>query len=190
IVISSELTTVEEEDLLKEAKMVYDSLEGDLNDMIPIYCSHTHKMNKGLNPVVQPQEVLTPTLEDLVKKEVMKLFETGLINRLFDSLRVSPVDVTPKTKEPKKTPRRSIKGKRFKWKVKKKKPKSDQEDMCSWLVDRAKQGEIELRRVGVQIFLLIIWRSGICASRRGPGALRRSVDKQQISFLKSARRAG
>ncbi|MCI37939.1 hypothetical protein A2U01_0059166, partial [Trifolium medium] len=98
VVISSVLTSFEEEELIKEAKTVNDSLEGDLNGMIPIYCVYTPKRDKVLNPVVQPQEVPTPTLEDVVKKEVMKFFETGLINCVLDSLRVSPVDVTPKTK--------------------------------------------------------------------------------------------
>ncbi|MCI40147.1 hypothetical protein A2U01_0061379, partial [Trifolium medium] len=69
------LTTLEEEELLIEAKNVNDSLEGELNDMIPIYCLHTFKKDKEFDPVIQSREVDTPTLEDLVKKEVMKLFE-------------------------------------------------------------------------------------------------------------------
>ncbi|MCI55504.1 hypothetical protein A2U01_0076755, partial [Trifolium medium] len=44
--------------------------------------------------------------------------------------------MTSKTKSSKKPPRRSIKRKGFKWKSKKEKPKSDPEDMCSWLVGR------------------------------------------------------
>ncbi|MCI86371.1 hypothetical protein A2U01_0107652, partial [Trifolium medium] len=47
-----------------------------------------------------------------------------------------PVGVTSKTKSSKKSPRRSIKRKMFKWKIKKKKPKSDPEDTCSWFVGR------------------------------------------------------
>ncbi|MCI50564.1 hypothetical protein A2U01_0071808, partial [Trifolium medium] len=73
IVISSLLTPIEEEELLREAKTVNDGLKGDLNGMIPIYCWHTPKKNEDLNPVVQTLEVPTQILEDLVKKEVMKL---------------------------------------------------------------------------------------------------------------------
>ncbi|MCI48052.1 hypothetical protein A2U01_0069295, partial [Trifolium medium] len=51
IVISSLLTSLEEEELLREAKMVNDGLEGDLNGMIPIYCLHTPKKNEDLNSV-------------------------------------------------------------------------------------------------------------------------------------------
>ncbi|MCI64655.1 hypothetical protein A2U01_0085913, partial [Trifolium medium] len=65
------LTPIEEEELLREAKKVNDSLEEGLNGMIPIYCWHTPKNDKDVNPVVQPREVVTPTLEGVVKKEVM-----------------------------------------------------------------------------------------------------------------------
>ncbi|MCI56109.1 hypothetical protein A2U01_0077360, partial [Trifolium medium] len=75
IVISSLLTPFEEEELLKEAWMVHDKLEGNLNGMIPIYLLHAPKKDKELNPVSKSQDVSIPTLEDLVRKEVMKLFE-------------------------------------------------------------------------------------------------------------------
>ncbi|MCI67689.1 hypothetical protein A2U01_0088948, partial [Trifolium medium] len=48
-----------------------------------------------------------------------------MIKSMPDSLRVDPVGVTSKTKCFKQPPRRFIKSKRFKWKTKKKKPKSD-----------------------------------------------------------------
>ncbi|MCI66425.1 hypothetical protein A2U01_0087683, partial [Trifolium medium] len=55
-------------------------------------------------------------------------------NCMPDSLRVDPVGVTSKTKRPKKHPKRSIKRRRFKWKIKKEKLKSDPEERCSWLI--------------------------------------------------------
>ncbi|MCI02851.1 hypothetical protein A2U01_0023885, partial [Trifolium medium] len=74
------------------------------------------------NPVVQPQELLLSTLEDLVKEEVMKLFETGMMNYIPDSLRVNLVHLTPKTvksvEDAEKKPKGSIKKKRKKWKTK------------------------------------------------------------------------
>ncbi|MCI59342.1 hypothetical protein A2U01_0080597, partial [Trifolium medium] len=69
-------------------------------------------------------------------KEVMELFEACMTNGVIESLRVDPVGVTSKTKCFKKPPRRSIKRKKFKWKIKKEKLKSDPEDRCSWLVGR------------------------------------------------------
>ncbi|MCI54342.1 hypothetical protein A2U01_0075592, partial [Trifolium medium] len=64
----------------------------------------------------------------------MKLFEGCTTNGVIESLRVNPVDAISKTTEPKEPPKRSSKGKRVKWKIKKEKLKSDPEDMCSWLV--------------------------------------------------------
>ncbi|MCI02292.1 hypothetical protein A2U01_0023324, partial [Trifolium medium] len=135
IVISSVLEPFEEEELLNEAKTVNDSLEGDLNGIIHICCLHTPKKDKEFNPVVQSREIPTPTLEDLVKEEIMKLFETGVIKCVLDSLRLNPVGGTSKTKGSKKPPKRSIKRKRFKWKTKKENPKSDPESVNSWLID-------------------------------------------------------
>ncbi|MCI41828.1 hypothetical protein A2U01_0063062, partial [Trifolium medium] len=57
IVISSLLTLLEEEELLKEVETVNDGLGGDLNGVIPIYCLHTPKKDEDLNPVVQSQEL-------------------------------------------------------------------------------------------------------------------------------------
>ncbi|MCI60737.1 hypothetical protein A2U01_0081993, partial [Trifolium medium] len=76
--------------------------------MIPIYCLHTPKKDKDFNLVVHSREDATPALEEVVKKEVMKLFETGIINCMPDSLRVDPVGVTSKTKCFKQPPRRFI----------------------------------------------------------------------------------
>ncbi|MCI52981.1 hypothetical protein A2U01_0074227, partial [Trifolium medium] len=50
IVISSLLTPLEEEELLKEAKTVNDGFGENLGGMIPIYCMHTPKKNKERNP--------------------------------------------------------------------------------------------------------------------------------------------
>ncbi|MCI53470.1 hypothetical protein A2U01_0074717, partial [Trifolium medium] len=74
------LTPIEEEELLIEAKKVDESLEGELNGMIPIYCWHTPKEDKEFNSVVKSREDATPILGDLVKKRTMKPFGTGMIH--------------------------------------------------------------------------------------------------------------
>ncbi|MCI28362.1 hypothetical protein A2U01_0049562 [Trifolium medium] len=127
------LTPIEEEELLIEARKVNDSLEGELKGMVPVYCWHTPKKNEDFHPVVQSREDVTPTLGDLVKKEVMKPLETGMRNCMLESLRVYPVGATSKTKCFKQPPRRFIKPKRFKWKLKKEKSKSNSKGTCSWL---------------------------------------------------------
>ena len=47
-------------------------------------------------PTVQPQRRLNPTLKDVVKKEVLKLLDAGIIYPISESKWVSPVQVVPK----------------------------------------------------------------------------------------------
>ncbi|MCI60489.1 hypothetical protein A2U01_0081745, partial [Trifolium medium] len=53
-------------------------------------------------PVSQPQVVSIPILEDLVRNEVVKLFEVCMPNDVIESLRANPDGVTSKTKGSKK----------------------------------------------------------------------------------------
>ncbi|MCI33241.1 hypothetical protein A2U01_0054458 [Trifolium medium] len=96
---------------------------------------HTPKSDpKDSNPVDQSQEVPVPTMQMLMEDESKKLDEPNNMHVISDNFRKASVHVISKTKKPKKTPKRSIKRKRFKWRIKKEKLKSDSEDMCSWLV--------------------------------------------------------
>ncbi|MCI47358.1 hypothetical protein A2U01_0068599, partial [Trifolium medium] len=65
----------------------------------------------------------------------MKLFETVVINCVLESLRVMPVVVTSKTKDSKKSPKRSIKKKKFTWETKEENPESDSARVNSWCDD-------------------------------------------------------
>ncbi|MCI29908.1 hypothetical protein A2U01_0051117, partial [Trifolium medium] len=110
IVISSVLTPFEDEGLLKEAKTVNDSLEGDLNGMIPIYLLYTPKSDpKGSNPVDRSQEVLIPTMQVMMEDESRKLDEADNMNVIPDNFRKVSGHGISKTKKPKKLPKRSIK---------------------------------------------------------------------------------
>ena len=53
-------------------------------------------MEDDFKPVAQPQRRLNPTMKEVVKKEVMKLLEAGMIYPISDSSWVSPVQVVPK----------------------------------------------------------------------------------------------
>ncbi|MCI63219.1 hypothetical protein A2U01_0084476, partial [Trifolium medium] len=80
-------TPLEEEELLKEAETVNDVLGCDLNGVIPIYCLHTPKKNEVLNPVVESQEVPTPTLQAFEKNESMEVDETVIMSTTSNSFR-------------------------------------------------------------------------------------------------------
>ncbi|KAI3724961.1 hypothetical protein L1987_64729 [Smallanthus sonchifolius] len=53
-------------------------------------------MEEEHKPVVQPQRRLNPNMSDVVKKEVLKLLDAGLIYPISDSTWVSPTQVVPK----------------------------------------------------------------------------------------------
>jgi hypothetical protein len=71
VIISSSLTPLEEEQLLKEYKEGQDGMGLDLDGAIPVLCLHKSDV------ILEPP---TLTLEELVRKEVMKLVEFGMLD--------------------------------------------------------------------------------------------------------------
>jgi len=53
-------------------------------------------MEDNFKPVAQPQRRLNPTMKEVVRKEVVKLLEVGIIYPILDSAWLSPVQVFPK----------------------------------------------------------------------------------------------
>lgn len=68
----------------------------DLKVISPAYYMHKIHLKVEYKPVVQPQRRLNPTMKEVVKKEVLKLLEAGMIYPISDSSWVSPVHVVPK----------------------------------------------------------------------------------------------
>ena len=57
---------------------------------------HASYLKEGAKPSCQPQRRLNPPMMDVVKKEILKLLEVGVIYPISDSNWVSPVQVVPK----------------------------------------------------------------------------------------------
>ncbi|GKB50292.1 hypothetical protein Tco_0901045 [Tanacetum coccineum] len=53
-------------------------------------------MEESFKPVIQPQRRLKPKVQDVVKNEIVKLLDLGLIYPISDSPWVSPIHVVPK----------------------------------------------------------------------------------------------
>ena len=53
-------------------------------------------MEESYKPIVQPQRRLNPNMHEIVKKEVLKLLDAGIIYPILDSTWVSPVQCVPK----------------------------------------------------------------------------------------------
>ncbi|PNY08906.1 hypothetical protein L195_g005444 [Trifolium pratense] len=124
VIISNLLTSLEEEDFMKELKKDYDAVVDGLNGTIPIFYFHMMKKEENLNLVVHSQELVTPSLDDLGEQELMHALEPYMVNSISESLLANVVHVTQEKNEgveKTKVPKRAPKKKKKKWKNKRKK---------------------------------------------------------------------
>ncbi|GJW69176.1 reverse transcriptase domain-containing protein [Tanacetum coccineum] len=68
----------------------------DIEGISPSFCTHKILMEDSSKHVVQPQRRLNPKVQDVVKAEIVKLLNAGLIYAISDSPWVSPIHVVPK----------------------------------------------------------------------------------------------
>ncbi|GJY17057.1 reverse transcriptase domain-containing protein [Tanacetum coccineum] len=68
----------------------------DIKGIDSSFCTHKILMEDEFKPSVQPQRRVNPNIKEVVKKEVIKLLDAGLIYPISDSPWVSPVQVVPK----------------------------------------------------------------------------------------------
>ncbi|GKA84113.1 reverse transcriptase domain-containing protein [Tanacetum coccineum] len=99
VIISKDLSVDEKTSLikvLKSRKQVIAWKLSDIKGINPEFCSHKILMEEDYEPVVQHQRRVNPKIHDVIKKEVEKLLNTGLIYPISDSPWVSPVHCVPK----------------------------------------------------------------------------------------------
>nr|GFA01681.1 DNA-directed DNA polymerase [Tanacetum cinerariifolium] len=68
----------------------------DIKGIDPEFCSHKILLEEEFSPKVQSQRRVNPKIHDVIKKEVEKLLNAGLIYPISDSPWVSPVHCVPK----------------------------------------------------------------------------------------------
>ncbi|GKA82850.1 reverse transcriptase domain-containing protein [Tanacetum coccineum] len=68
----------------------------DIKGVDPEFCTHKILMEEDYEPTVQSQRRVNPKIHDVIKKEVEKLLDAGLIYPISDSPWVSPVYCVPK----------------------------------------------------------------------------------------------
>nr|GFB06652.1 reverse transcriptase domain-containing protein [Tanacetum cinerariifolium] len=68
----------------------------DIRGIDPEFCSHKILLEEDFSPKVQSQRRVNPKINDVIKKEVKKLLDAGLIYPIFDSPWVSPIHCVPK----------------------------------------------------------------------------------------------
>ncbi|RVW20036.1 Retrovirus-related Pol polyprotein from transposon opus [Vitis vinifera] len=99
VVISSTLTIDQEDNLLgvlRKCKKAIGWQISDLKGISPLVCTHHIYMEDDAKPVRQPQRRLNPHMQEVVRGEVLKLLQAGIIYPISDSLWVSPTQVVPK----------------------------------------------------------------------------------------------
>ena len=68
----------------------------DLKGISPTLYQHKINVEKDAKPVRDPQQRLNPKMKEVVRKEILKLLEAGIIYPVADSDWVSPVHCVPK----------------------------------------------------------------------------------------------
>ena len=99
VIISASLTELEEEKLLRVLRDHKNALEwslADLKGIRPSMCMHRILLEDGHKPSVEAQRRLNPTIKEVVRKEVLKWLDTGVIYPISDSAWVSLVPLVPK----------------------------------------------------------------------------------------------
>ncbi|XP_076886748.1 uncharacterized protein LOC143536697 [Bidens hawaiensis] len=99
VIVSSKLTEEQKTKLIDVLKMHKGATAWrlfDVQGISPAYCTHRILMEDEYKPVVQPQRRLNPNMQEVVKKEVLKLMDAGMIYPISDSPWVGPTQVVPK----------------------------------------------------------------------------------------------
>ena len=99
VIVSSTLTAQEEDKLLRvlrEYKTDIGWTLADIKGISPTTCMHRILLEEGAKPTREAQRRLNPPMMEVVKKEIIKLLDCGVIYPISDSRWVSPVQVVPK----------------------------------------------------------------------------------------------
>ncbi|GKD13174.1 hypothetical protein Tco_1197581 [Tanacetum coccineum] len=99
VVIAKGLKVVEKEALLKVLKSHKRAITWKITDIKGIdsrFCTHKILMEDDYKPTVQSQRQVNPKIHEVIKKEVLKLLDAGMIYLISDSPWVSPVHCVPK----------------------------------------------------------------------------------------------
>ncbi|GJU54075.1 reverse transcriptase domain-containing protein [Tanacetum coccineum] len=99
VIISKELKDEEKTALLKVLKSHKRAIAwkiSDIKGIDPSFYTHKILMEDDFKPAVQHQRRVNPKIHEVIKKEVIKLLDAGLIYPISDSPWVSPVHCVPK----------------------------------------------------------------------------------------------
>nr|GFA42061.1 reverse transcriptase domain-containing protein [Tanacetum cinerariifolium] len=99
VIISKDLKDVEKEALIKVLKSHKRAIAwkiSDIKGIDPRFYTQKILMEEDYKPAVQSQRLVNPNIHDVIKKEVIKLLDAGMIYPISDSPWVSPIHCVPK----------------------------------------------------------------------------------------------
>nr|GEV66050.1 DNA-directed DNA polymerase [Tanacetum cinerariifolium] len=99
VIISKELKDEEKSThlkVLKSQKWAIAWKVSNIKGIDPRFCTHKILMKDDFKPAVQHQRRVNPKIHEVIKKEVIKLLDAGLIYPISDSPWVSPIHCVPK----------------------------------------------------------------------------------------------
>nr|GEW98465.1 reverse transcriptase domain-containing protein [Tanacetum cinerariifolium] len=99
VIIEKDLKDVEKEALIKVLKSHKRAIAWKISDIKGIdlrFCTHKILMEEDYKPAVQSQKRVNPKIHDVIKKEVIKLLDAGMIYPISDSPWVSLIHCVPK----------------------------------------------------------------------------------------------
>ncbi|GJR75825.1 reverse transcriptase domain-containing protein [Tanacetum coccineum] len=99
VIISSQLSEENKNKLVsvfKRHKQAFAWKTTDIPGICPSFCKHKIQLLEDKKPVVQKQRRLNPNMQEVVKKEIVKLLDTCIIYPIADSPWVSPIHCVPK----------------------------------------------------------------------------------------------
>ncbi|GKE11722.1 reverse transcriptase domain-containing protein, partial [Tanacetum coccineum] len=99
VIISSLLSAKENElvlEVLAKHKRALAWKVTNIKGISPSFCTHKILMEDNFKPIVQPQRRLNLIVQDVVKAEIIKFLDAGLIYAISDCPWVSPIHVVPK----------------------------------------------------------------------------------------------
>ncbi|XP_071917147.1 uncharacterized protein [Coffea arabica] len=97
VIISATLSKVQEDKLirvLREHKQAIGWTIADIKGISPAVCTHRIRLEEGARPIRQAQRRLNPLMMEVVKKEILKLLDVGIIFAISNSpwIAISPED--------------------------------------------------------------------------------------------------
>jgi hypothetical protein len=99
VFIASDLPVAQEEnvlDVLREHKEAIGWTIEDIKEISPSVVMHKIHLEEDAKPSREPQRRLNPAMQEVVRGEVIKLLDAGIIYPISDSKWVSPIHVVPK----------------------------------------------------------------------------------------------